>query len=115
MIAISTHGNQAFDDKDSNWKLRQILGFRPETEALVLGLTGLDYVSLAGELYGLTPTEAKVAREFARGHSYKQVAQRLRISEDTVRAHIKQIYPKTRVNRQSDLVRLILSMSTSGV
>lgn len=68
-----------------------------------------------GELYGLTLTEAKVACEFARGHSYKQVARRLKISEDTVRAHIKQIYPKTRVNRQSDLVRLVLSMSTSGV
>jgi DNA-binding CsgD family transcriptional regulator len=67
------------------------------------------------ELYGLTPAEANVACEFARGHSYKQVAQRLRISEDTVRAHIKQIYPKTRVNRQSDLVRLVLSMSASGV
>ena len=68
-----------------------------------------------GDLYGLTPTEAKVACEFARGHSYKQVAQRLKVSEETVRAHIKQIYPKTRVNRQSDLVRLVLSMSTSAV
>lgn len=67
------------------------------------------------ELYGLTPTEVKVASEFARGYSYKQVAQHLRISEDTVRAHVKHIYPKTRVNRQSDLVRLVLSMSTSGV
>jgi DNA-binding CsgD family transcriptional regulator len=76
-------------------------------------LTGA--ISRLGELYGLTPTEAKVAREFAGGHSYKEVAQRLRISEDTVRAHIKQIYPKTSMNRQSDLVRLVLSMSTSGV
>ena len=75
----------------------------------------LPSVERLGELYGLTPTEAKVACEFARGQSYKQVAQRLKISEDTVRAHIKQIYPKTRVNRQSDLVRLVLSMSTSGV
>lgn len=68
-----------------------------------------------GELYGLTPAEANVACEFAMGYSYKEVARRLNISEDTVRAHIKQIYHKTRVNRQSDLVRLILSMSTSGV
>ena len=75
----------------------------------------LPSVERLGELYGLTPTEAKVACEFSRGHSYKQVAQRLKISEDTVRAHVKQIYPKTRVNRQSDLVRLVLSMSTSGV
>ena len=68
-----------------------------------------------GELYGLTPAEAKVACEFAKGNSYRQVAQGLNISEDTVRAHVKHIYPKTRVNRQSDLVRLVFSMSTSGV
>jgi DNA-binding CsgD family transcriptional regulator len=75
----------------------------------------LPSVERLGKLYGLTPAQANVACEFARGHSYKQVAQRLRISEDTVRAHVKHIYPKTRVNRQSDLVRLVLSMSTSGV
>ncbi len=44
-----------------------------------------------GDLYGLTPTVAKVACEFAGGFSYKQVAERLKISEDTVRTHIKQI------------------------
>ena len=75
----------------------------------------LPSIDRLGELYGLAPAQANVACEFARGHSYKQVAQRLRISEDTVRAHIKGIYPKTRVNRQSDLVRLVLSNSTSGV
>jgi DNA-binding CsgD family transcriptional regulator len=68
-----------------------------------------------GEIYGLTPTQANVAREFASGASYKQVARSLNMSEDTVRSHVKEIYPKTRVNRQSDLVRLVLSISTSGV
>lgn len=67
------------------------------------------------ELYSLTATQAKVTCEFARGASYKNVAQRLRISEDTVRSHIKEIYRKTRVNRQADLVHLILSISHSGV
>lgn len=63
------------------------------------------------ELYGLTAAQAKVTCELARGASYKKVAQRLGISEDTVRSHIKEIYRKTRVNRQADLVRLILSIS----
>lgn len=67
------------------------------------------------ELYNITPTQAKVTCEFARGASYKKVAQRLQISEDTVRSHIKEIYRKTRVNRQADLVHLILSISQSGV
>jgi hypothetical protein len=32
-----------------------------------------------------------------------------------VRSHTKDIYPKTRVNRQADLVRLILSLAESAV
>ena len=66
-------------------------------------------------LYGLTEAQAKVAREFSSGGTYKQVAHRLRISVETVRSHIKEIYPKTRVNRQADLVRLILSLAQSAV
>lgn len=66
-------------------------------------------------IYDLTPAQAKVACEFACGGTYKQVAQRLQISEETVRAHIKEVYPKTRVNRQADLVRLVLSIGKSGV
>ncbi len=66
-------------------------------------------------LYGLTATQAKVTREFARGACYKEAARRLLISEDSVRSHIKEIYRKTRVNRQADLVHLILSISQSAV
>lgn len=86
----------------------------------VVFITDPDAVKLPGaarlhELYGLTAAQAKVTCELTRGASYKKVAQRLRISEDTVRSHIKEIYRKTRVNRQADLVRLILSISQSGM
>ena len=67
------------------------------------------------ELYGLTATQAKLACKFARGASYKEVARCFQISLDTVRSHVKEIYRKTRVNRQSDLVHLMLSISQSGV
>lgn len=66
-------------------------------------------------LYGLTRTQAQIAREFANGGTYQQVAQCSRISEETVRSHAKEIYAKTRVNRQADLVRLVLSLGQSGV
>ena len=66
------------------------------------------------ELFALTPAQAKVAREISSGGSYKDVARRLRLSVETVRSHIKEIYPKTRVKRQADLVRLILSLSQSA-
>jgi ABC-2 type transport system ATP-binding protein len=48
-------------DRDSvgNWRLRRLIGFMPEVDALVPGLTGVEYVSLAGELYGMPHREAK--------------------------------------------------------
>lgn len=61
-------------------------------------------------IYGFTDTQARVARELAGGQSYKQVASAFGISEETVRSHVKEIYPKARVNRQSDLARAILSI-----
>jgi DNA-binding CsgD family transcriptional regulator len=66
-------------------------------------------------LYDLTRTQACVALAFADGASYKETARRLGISEETVRSHVKEIYPKTRVNRQADLVRLVLSLGQSTV
>jgi DNA-binding CsgD family transcriptional regulator len=66
-------------------------------------------------LYGLTQAQGRVAREFARGSTYKEAARRLGISEETVRAHVKEIYPKMRVNRQADLVRLVLSLGQSSI
>src|SRR5688572_14039773 len=39
---------------DANWRLRRLIGFMPEADALVPGLTGVEYVALAGELYGMS-------------------------------------------------------------
>ena len=72
-------------------------------------------VERLGALFGLTQAQARVARAFASGSTYKGVARRLGISEETVRAHVKEIYPKTRVNRQAELVRLVLSLGQSAV
>lgn len=47
--------------------------------------------------------------------TYEQVARRLGVTVETVRSHIKDIYPKTRVNRQADLVRIVLSLARSAV
>jgi DNA-binding CsgD family transcriptional regulator len=66
-------------------------------------------------LYELTHSQAKVALAFANGDTYKHVARRLSISEETVRSHVKEIYPKTQVNRQVDLVRLVLSLAHNAI
>src|SRR5262245_7839833 len=46
-------------DSAGNWRLRRLIGFMPEADALVPGLTGVEYVSLAGELYGMPRREAQ--------------------------------------------------------
>lgn len=48
---------------DANWRLRRLIGFMPEADALVPGLTGVEYVALAGELYGMSRKQA-----LRRGH-----------------------------------------------
>jgi ABC-2 type transport system ATP-binding protein len=45
-------------DSEGNWRLRRLIGFMPEADALVPGLTGVEYVSLAGELYGMPRRDA---------------------------------------------------------
>ncbi len=45
-------------DGQSNWQLRRLIGFMPEAEALVPGLSGVEYVALAGELYGMHRKQA---------------------------------------------------------
>ena len=41
-----------------DWRLRRMIGFMPEADALVPGLTGVEYVTLAGELYGMPRRQA---------------------------------------------------------
>jgi ABC-2 type transport system ATP-binding protein len=46
-------------DSEGNWRLRRLIGFMPETDSLVPGLSGIEYVALAGELYGMPRREAQ--------------------------------------------------------
>ncbi|WP_198023428.1 helix-turn-helix transcriptional regulator [Ensifer sp. WSM1721] len=58
--------------------------------------------------FGLTPAEADVALEIARGDGRDASAARLAISATTVRAHLSRIFEKTGVRRQAELVRLLM-------
>ena len=46
-------------DTSLDWQLRRQIGFMPEADALIPGLTGLEYVTLAGELCGLPRRQAQ--------------------------------------------------------
>ncbi len=53
----------------------------------------------------LSPREFQVVRALTEGLSYKLIADRLGISIDTVRTHIKSIYSKLQVNSKVEVLR----------
>jgi DNA-binding CsgD family transcriptional regulator len=66
----------------------------------------------AMQLFHLSPGECALARELLRGHSVESAAAQLSIRTETARGRLKKIFFKTGTNRQSDLMRLLLSHQT---
>lgn len=60
-------------------------------------------------LYGLSRAEARVAALLARGFRLEEAADSLGIAYETVRKHLKQIFVKTSVSRQAELVRMLVT------
>lgn len=71
--------------------------------------SGLIAQDVLAQLFGLTPTEARLAKLLTDGLSLAEAARALEVSEGTVRGYSKQIFAKTGVNRQAELVRLLLN------
>jgi len=65
--------------------------------------------------FGLTKAEARVAKLLADGHPLRELSEMLEITPNTARTHLKRIFSKTDTNRQSSLVKLILSGSASRI
>ena len=61
------------------------------------------------ELFGLTPAEAELARRLAEGLSLAEAARILDIRRNTARAHLRAIFSKTGITRQTELVRVLLN------
>jgi DNA-binding CsgD family transcriptional regulator len=62
------------------------------------------------EAYALTPAEARVAVGIGQAYSPADVAGQLAIAIGTVRFQMHQVFRKTGVSRQADLVRLVLPL-----
>lgn len=58
-------------------------------------------------LYGLTQTEGKLVQLLVGGSTLDDAAQRLEISVNTARTHLKHVFHKTGINRQAELVHRI--------
>lgn len=90
--------------------------FARATAALVLSPAGARCAppeSLLRSLFGLTPSEARVARALASGKSVSQIAANESVSPGTVRTHVRGVLEKTGSNRQIDAVALLVGMPLS--
>lgn len=74
----------------------------PEANAEVEG-------ELVRQLFDLTPAEAAVARRLTAGLTLEDAAASLAISRNTARAHLRSIFSKSGITRQTELVRLMLN------
>ena len=57
----------------------------------------------------LTSKEAKLIQLLTKGALYKEIAWKMRISENTVRSHVRNIYGKMKVHSKTELTRKILN------
>lgn len=66
-------------------------------------------VSAAQRLFNLTPAETTLTMELANGLSLEEAAEAMNIKRNTARAHLRSIFSKTGVRRQTELVRIVLN------
>lgn len=64
--------------------------------------------TFVSQLFGLTISEARLAILLAEGVTLTEAAEILKVTEHTTRAVSKRIFSKMGVNRQADLVRILL-------
>jgi DNA-binding CsgD family transcriptional regulator/PAS domain-containing protein len=64
---------------------------------------------LMRRLFDLTPAEAALALQLANGYSLDEAAEELDIRKNTARAHLRAIFSKTGVTRQTTLVHVLLN------
>ncbi len=62
------------------------------------------------DLFGLTPTEARVAGALASSTRAVDVAAELGVSQTTISFHMRNLFQKTGTHRQADLIALILAL-----
>ena len=66
------------------------------------------------EAFGLSTRETEVMELIARGNSMASIAERLVISENTVRTHSKRIYVKLDIHKRQELIALVESFEPEG-
>lgn len=70
-------------------------------------------LEMVRQLFGLTGAEAALALLLANGFTLEEAAAELGIRKNTIRAHLRSIFAKTGVRRQTTLIHLLLSSVAS--
>lgn len=90
--------------------------FGAESEAAAVVVHAIDpaadltkWVRPACQAHGLSPVESNLVLQLLTGASLTEAAETLRLKEQTARSYLKQIFGKTGVSRQSDLIRLMMA------
>lgn len=79
---------------------------RPDAAASRTDLVDRRTEQLAND-HGLSPREKEVAHLVVRGHNVTSISERLFISENTTRGHMKSIYRKLGIHSRQDLLDLV--------
>ena len=66
------------------------------------------------ELYHLTPAELRLCNQLGQGQTLKEAAEDTGIGLETNRTHLKRIFQKMGVNRQTELVRIVTQISAAA-
>lgn len=72
---------------------------------------GAPTASMLQALFDLTPSEARIASALADGRSIDEIGKSFGIARETVRSHLRAIFAKSGVSKQSSLVRLLLGVT----
>jgi DNA-binding CsgD family transcriptional regulator len=89
------------------------VGFEQQSYAISFISDPDQKVALPGDFlrrcYGLTVAEARLASTLLEGRSLKQAADLSGVTHNTAKSQLKSIFLKTQVQRQSELVKLLLA------
>lgn len=66
--------------------------------------------TLLNRHYGLTASETRIALMVLNGHDIKDTAERMSLSQATVKTHLQHVFDKTGTHRQADIVRLLAAL-----
>lgn len=66
------------------------------------------------ELYDLTPSELRLCNQLGQGKSLREAATETGVGLETNRTHLKRIFQKMGINRQTELVRTVTQISAAA-